>query len=90
VARDVNMEKDELLDECFENPGRMLRAFADMLPTRAGSNKVQFSKTDPASKQTRCFNCNGKGHWPRECAKPNRAPEHFYQRMSSMQEAGCQ
>jgi len=35
------MEKDELLDECFENPGRMLRAFADMLPTRAGSNKVQ-------------------------------------------------
>jgi len=89
LARDVNMEEDELLDglivgiptinlrtqaklQCFENPGRMLRAFADiMLPTRAaGNNKMQSSKADPASKETRCYNCNGKGHWARECAKP--------------------
>jgi len=43
--------------QCFKNPGRMLRAFADiMLPTRAaGSNKVQSSKTDKASKETRCY-----------------------------------
>jgi len=49
----------------FENRGRMLRAFADiMLPTRAaGSNKMQSSQSDPASKETRCYNCNGKGHW---------------------------
>jgi len=66
----------------FENRGRMLRAFADiMLPTRAaGSNKMQSSQSDPASKKTRCYNCNGKGHWARECAKLKRTPGTFYGR----------
>ncbi|XP_070854828.1 uncharacterized protein [Drosophila suzukii] len=96
LARDVNMEEDELLDglivgiptinlrtqaklQCFEKPGRMLTAFADiMLPTRAaGSNKMQSSK-NRSGEETRCYNCNGNGHWARECAKPKRTPGTCY------------
>ncbi|XP_017025839.3 uncharacterized protein [Drosophila kikkawai] len=97
LAREVNMEDDELLDglivgipainlrnqaklQCFENPGRMLKAFANiMLPVRAaGEKKMHNAKDELANKETRCYNCNGKGHWARDCIKSKRTPGSCY------------
>ncbi|XP_041633476.1 uncharacterized protein [Drosophila kikkawai] len=66
--------------QCFDGPERMLRAFADIrLPARGPAMaKLAAAKAVPASSETRCFNCNAKGHWKRECTKPKRSPGSCY------------
>ncbi|XP_044317761.1 uncharacterized protein LOC123038133 [Drosophila rhopaloa] len=65
--------------QCFDSPERMLRAFADiMLPKRATTTREATPRTDPGNSETRCFNCNAKGHWKRECTKPIRPPGSCY------------
>ncbi|XP_016997459.3 uncharacterized protein [Drosophila takahashii] len=59
--------------QCFENVRQMKRAFADIsLPKSVrfgGTTTVAHFKDN---KETRCYNCNAKGHWASECRKAKR------------------
>ncbi|XP_070065834.1 uncharacterized protein [Drosophila virilis] len=60
---------------CFTNPAQILRAFAAIkLPIKRVRNHVvkQTAQEAQADKQQRCYNCNVKGHWAKDCLKPKR------------------
>ncbi|XP_043064201.1 uncharacterized protein LOC122320112 [Drosophila ficusphila] len=97
LARDLDMDDDELLDgiiegiphenlriqaklQCFDNPAKMRRAFADVaLPRQSGLlMKSEAAKGRDIKENSRCFNCNSKGHWARDCSKPKRKPGSCY------------
>ncbi|XP_044573330.1 uncharacterized protein LOC123257637 [Drosophila ananassae] len=60
--------------QCFENVALIKRAFAEVeLPKSYGDRKeTAVNKDEKDSKDTRCYNCNAKGHWAQECRKPRR------------------
>ncbi|KAH8350237.1 hypothetical protein KR067_009323 [Drosophila pandora] len=60
--------------QCFENVELIKRAFAEVeLPKSYGDRKeTAVNKDEKDSKDTRCYNCNAKGHWAQECRKPRR------------------
>nr|XP_043068303.1 probable ATP-dependent helicase PF08_0048 [Drosophila bipectinata]XP_043069805.1 probable ATP-dependent helicase PF08_0048 [Drosophila bipectinata] len=60
--------------QCFENIAHIKRAFAEVkLPKYNGDKKdATKNKNEKDSKDTRCYNCNAKGHWAKECRKPRR------------------
>lgn len=70
--------------QCFDNPRKMLRAFAEVSllqksvsgPKKSGSVKSSLSSSVP--KESRCFNCNYKGHWAKDCLKPKRVAGSCY------------
>ncbi|XP_032587287.2 uncharacterized protein LOC116804352 [Drosophila mojavensis] len=63
--------------QCFEDPSKLVRAFAEVrLPLQRSTGGKGTTAVGPgldiAMKETRCFNCNYKGHWARDCRKPKR------------------
>ncbi|XP_032586743.2 uncharacterized protein LOC122757034 [Drosophila mojavensis] len=63
--------------QCFEDPSKLVRAFAEVrLPLHRSTGGKGTTAVGPgldnAMKETRCFNCNYKGHWARDCQKPKR------------------
>ncbi|XP_070854190.1 uncharacterized protein [Drosophila suzukii] len=59
--------------QCFVDVGHIKRAFADVsLPKLYGVGRPTTSTDPKDSKETRCFNCNAKGHWAYECRKSKR------------------
>ncbi|XP_032589266.2 uncharacterized protein LOC116804698 [Drosophila mojavensis] len=63
--------------QCFEDPSKLVRAFADVrLPLKRSTGGKGTTAVGPgldnAMTETRCFNCNYKGHWARDCQKPKR------------------
>ncbi|XP_043947390.1 CCHC-type zinc finger nucleic acid binding protein-like isoform X2 [Drosophila biarmipes] len=59
--------------QCFVDVGHIKSAFADVsLPKLYGVGRPTTSTDPKDSKETRCFNCNAKGHWAYECRKSKR------------------
>ncbi|XP_070854193.1 uncharacterized protein [Drosophila suzukii] len=59
--------------QCFVDVGHIKRAFADVsLPKLYGVGRPTTSTDPKDSKETRCFNCNAKGHWAYECKEGER------------------
>nr|XP_016992508.2 serine/arginine-rich splicing factor RS2Z33-like [Drosophila takahashii]XP_044251101.1 serine/arginine-rich splicing factor RS2Z33-like [Drosophila takahashii] len=57
--------------QSFVDVGHIKRAFADVrLPKSVGKPMTSLDFKD--KKETRCFNCNAKGHWANECRKSKR------------------
>lgn len=94
LARDVNMDKEELVDgiiegipvdnlrmqaklQSFESAEKVFRVFAGLiLPVQQRSDAKGLDKSEAARsgavKELRCYNCNIKGHWKKDCKLPIR------------------
>ncbi|XP_044249825.2 uncharacterized protein [Drosophila takahashii] len=88
LAQGINIDGDEMLSciiegitnqglrnlahiQSFVDVGHIKRAFADVrLPKYVGKPMTSLDFKD--KKETRCFNCNAKGHWANECRKSKR------------------
>ncbi|XP_070069263.1 uncharacterized protein [Drosophila takahashii] len=68
--------------QCFQGPTQMLRAFAQIsLPKKRVMSSVKVEKERSSfvvPKDSRCHNCNSKGHWAKDCWKPKRVPGSCY------------
>ncbi|XP_017872958.1 PREDICTED: uncharacterized protein LOC108620563 [Drosophila arizonae] len=58
--------------QCFEDSSKLIRAFAEarlpLQPSTRGKDTTAVGPgLDNAIKETRCFNCNYKGHWAKDC-----------------------
>ncbi|XP_043064810.1 uncharacterized protein LOC122320707 [Drosophila ficusphila] len=59
--------------QCFDDVKQLKRAFADFgLPKPYGAKKEATSLQSKDNNIMRCFNCNARGHWAKDCRKPKR------------------
>ncbi|XP_043063827.1 uncharacterized protein LOC122319990 [Drosophila ficusphila] len=59
--------------QCFDDVKQLKRAFADVgLPKPYGAKKEATSLQSKDDNIMRCFNCNARGHWAKDCRKPKR------------------
>lgn len=57
--------------QCFADVRHIKRAFAEVkLPKVYEADRKAASVEKNSSTLSRCFNCNSKGHWAKECKKP--------------------
>ncbi|XP_032571180.1 uncharacterized protein LOC116800425 [Drosophila sechellia] len=67
------MLRNQARIQCFEDIQHLKRAFAEVkLPKMDETDKKVASVNNNGSTLLRCFNCNSKGHWAKECRKPKR------------------
>ncbi|XP_044779752.1 uncharacterized protein LOC123327406 [Drosophila simulans] len=67
------MLRNQARIQCFEDIQHIKRAFAEVkLPKMDEADKKVASVNNNNSTLLRCFNCNSKGHWAKECRKPKR------------------
>lgn len=67
------MLRNQARIQCFADVQHINRAFAEVkLPKAHEPDKKAASVEKNSSTLTRCFNCNSKRHWAKECRKPKR------------------
>lgn len=67
------MLRNQARIQCFEDIQHIKKAFAEVkLPKVDEADKKVASVNNNSSTLLRCFNCNSKGHWAKECRKPKR------------------
>lgn len=70
LADGINMDEEELWGLLIEGiPKGRIQCFADVRDIKRALAEVKLPKVYETDKQ---FQCNSKGHWAKECKKPQR------------------